>query len=355
MITIDGSFGEGGGQILRTSLALAAITGQSVTIDNIRVKRPKPGLRPQHLTGALAVAEICGAELAGAEVDSTRLTFKPGRIRSGDYEFDVSRARASAGSVNLVLQTILWPLAFGGKDSRVVIRGGTHVPFAPTFNYIDEVFLPAVADMGLRCRYSMIRAGYYPVGRGEVKIEIPAVEKLTPISITEAEKPYNVEVTSAVSNLPTSIADRQLSRASARLKAMGLGFESRVVQYPSPGQGTAVFISLTAAHCPANGTTEGVARAGFQSLGELGKRAEKVADEACDELEAYLESGAALDKHLADQLIAPIALADGLSRFTTCEVTQHLLTNIAVVEQFLPVRFQISAELGQPGTVERVS
>ncbi len=343
MITIDGSFGEGGGQILRTSLALAAITGQPVTIESIRVRRPKPGLRPQHLTGALAVAEICDAEMTGAKVDSTRLTFKPNAIKPGSYLFDVSRIRASAGSVNLISQTVLWPLTFAGKPSRVTIKGGTHVPFAPTSNYIEETFLPAVAAMGVRCHYSMTRAGYYPIGGGEVTIEIPAVEQLRPISISERGEPIQVELTSAVSNLPTAIADRQLDTALARIRRMGIEPRSRIEQYPSPGKGTIVFISLTA----------GSARAGFQSLGEIKKRAETVADEACDDLEAYVSSGAALDKHLADQLIIPVALADAPSRFTTCEITQHLLTNIAIVEKFLPARFRVSGGLGEPGLVER--
>ena len=344
MITIDGSFGEGGGQILRTSLALAAIAGQSVTITNIRAGRDKPGLRPQHLTGALAVAEICRAELTGAEVGSSKLTFKPGRIKPGDYEFDVSKIRASAGSANLILQTVLWPLAFAGGRSRVTIKGGTHVPHAPTSNYIDDTFLPAIADMGLACRYSMLKAGYYPIGGGEVRVEIPAIESLRPVSITERGEAMHVELTSAVSNLPASIAERQLDTAISRLKRMRLRSENAIEQYSSPGKGTVVFISLTA----------GKARAGFQSLGELKKRAEKVADDACDELEAYLASNTALDKHLADQLILPIALASGNSRFTTCEITLHLLTNIAIVEQFLPVHFHVSAGLGQPGLVERV-
>jgi len=344
VITIDGSFGEGGGQILRTSLALAAITGQSVAIENIRANRPKPGLRPQHLTGALAVAEICSAELTGAKVDSTRLTFKPGPTRPGNYVFDVSKVRASAGSVNLVLQTVLWPLAMSGGRSRVTIKGGTHVPFAPTSNYIDDTFLPTVAAMGVRCHYSIKAAGYYPEGGGEVEVEVPAVDRVEPIDITAPERPFHARLTSAVSGLPTSIAERQLSTAAARLKSAGLLSDEILTQYPSRGKGTIVFISLTA----------GNAHAGFQSLGELKKRAEKVADEACDELEAYLESGAAIDKHLADQLIIPMALADGASRFTTCEVTLHLLTNIAIVEQFLPVRFHVAGELGKPGMIERI-
>lgn len=344
MITIDGSFGEGGGQILRTSLALAAITGQAVTIENIRAGRDKPGLRPQHLTGALAVAEICGGELTGAEVGSGKLAFKPGKIRPGNYDIDISAIRASAGSVNLVLQTILWPLAFAGKRSRVTIKGGTHNPHAPTSDYIASTFFPVIADMGLGCRYSMIRAGYYPVGGGEVRLEIPAIGQLSPISITERDGPADADLTCVVSNLPTSIADRELITALSRLKAMRLPCIPAMKEYPSPGQGTVVFISLTA----------GKARAGFQSLGELRKRAEKVADDACDELEEYLKTGMALDKHLADQLIIPIALASGNSRFTTCEITSHLLTNIAIVEQFLPARFHITGALGQPGLIERL-
>lgn len=345
MITIDGSFGEGGGQILRTSLSLAAITGQSVTIDHIRANRPKPGLRPQHLTGALAVARICGGDLSGAEVGSKKLVFRPGKIKPGNYEIDVSAVRASAGSVNLVLQTILWPLAFAAKSSRVTIKGGTHVPFAPTSNYIDDTFLPAIADMGLRCHYSLVKAGYYPEGGGEVRVEIPTVDELTPISITEPGGSVQVELTSAVSNLPVSIAERQLDTASARLKSMGLRSENKITQYPSRGKGTVVFISLKA----------GQAWAGFQSLGELRKRAEAVADDACDELQTHLATGMALDKHLADQLILPVALANGASRFTTSEISLHLLTNIAVVQQFLPVHFHVSHGIGEPGLVERVS
>lgn len=348
MITIDGSFGEGGGQILRTSLSLAAITGREVTIENIRANREKPGLRPQHLTGALALAEICGAEIRGAAVDSARLVFRPHAIRPGRYEFDVSKIRASAGSVNLILQNVLWPLAFAEKNSRVVIKGGTHVPHAPTYNYISDTFLPTVAEMGLICHYEMVRAGYYPTGGGEVWLEIRPVEELRPFSLIDRQEPVHIELTSAVSNLPTSIAERQMNTGIERVGYMrtGPGQEylgpTHIMEYPSPGKGTVFFASVTA----------GKTRAGFQSLGELKKRAEKVADEACDKLDAYLKSGMALDKHLADQLIIPMALARGPSRFTTTEVTQHLLTNIAVVERFLDVHFHVSRPLGEPGTVE---
>ncbi len=344
MLIIDGSFGEGGGQILRTSLSLAAITRQDVTIENIRAGREKPGLRPQHLTGALAVAGICGARIEGAEVGSQRLVFKPHCVRGGSYEFDVSKIRASAGSVNLILQTILWPLAFASEKSRIIIKGGTHVPHAPTFNYIDEVFLPTVAHMGLMCHYQMVTAGYYPIGGGEVRLEIQPLEALNPVRLTALEQPASVELTSGVSNLPLGIAQRQLNTGNERLKEMGITSSNRITQYQSPGKGTVVFISSGA----------GAIKAGFQSLGELKKRAEKVADEACDEFRAYHTTEMALDKHLADQLIIPMALAQGSSTITTCEITGHLLTNIAVVEKFLPVHFHISRGLGEPGTVERV-
>lgn len=344
MLIIDGSFGEGGGQILRTSLSLAAITGQDVTIENIRAGREKPGLRPQHLTGAVAVAEICGAEITGAEVGSSRLTFKPGKVAGGNYVFDVSQIRASAGSVNLVLQTILWPLAFAEKKSRVIIKGGTHVPHAPTFNYIKETFLPTIANMGLLCHYTMVKAGYYPIGGGEVTLDIDPVKTLRPISLIQRDERMLIEVISAVSNLPRSIAERQMNTGIQRLKKMRLDSQTWIEDYPSPGKGTVFFISASSDH----------SSAGFQSLGELKKRAERVADDACDEMEKYIRCGMAVDKHLADQLIIPIALAHGNSKLTTCEITQHLLTNIAVVERFLPVHFHISAGLGEPGTVERV-
>ncbi|MCE5197841.1 MAG: RNA 3'-terminal phosphate cyclase [Armatimonadota bacterium] len=345
MITIDGSFGEGGGQILRTSLSLAAITGQDVTIENIRANRPKPGLRPQHLTGALAVAEICGAEIRGAEVGSTRLIFKPHTVKPGRYEFDVAKIRSSAGSVNLVLQTVLWPLAFTHKQSRITIKGGTHVPHAPTSDFINNTFLPTIAEMGLICHYEMITAGYYPIGGGEVRLEIRPVDELRPVHLTRHDEPIKVEIISAVSNLPMSIAERQLSVGIERISALKCAHTEKLTQYPSPGKGTVFFA----------GVSSGRIKAGFQSLGERGKPAEKVASDACDELETYLASGMALDKRLADQLIIPIALANGKSSFTTSEITMHLITNIAIVEKFLPVHFHMSGGLGEAGMVESFS
>lgn len=344
MLTIDGSFGEGGGQIVRTSLSLAAVTGQAVAIHNIRAGRDRPGLRPQHVAAALAVAEVCGADLHGAEVGSTSLEFRPRAVRPGDYEFDVARVQASAGSANLILQTVLWPLALAKTPSRVVIRGGTHVPFAPTSEYIRETFLPAVSRMGAVCDCEMTRAGYYPAGGGEMRVHIRPAERLLPLRADRPDETPAVKLTSAVSNLPESIAQRQMSAGVRRMRELGIDADERLARYPSAGKGTVFFISVVGRQSVA----------GFQSLGEIRKRAEAVAEEACDEFEEYIRIGAALDKRLADQLVIPAALAPGESVLTTCEVTRHLLTNIAVVQKFLSVSFRVGAGLGEPARIEKV-
>lgn len=329
-LVIDGSYGEGGGQILRTSLSLAAITGRSVRIENIRAGRTKPGLQPQHLTSARATAKICGGRLTGDAVGSQLLEFHPGDVQPGDYVFDVSEIKASAGAVNLIFQTVLLPLALSGKRSKVTIRGGTHVPMSPNSNYVDDVYLPVLARMGLLVHYRMKKAGYYPIGGGEIEAEILPVDSLRPVKFTERGE-GTVLITSAVSNLPMSIAERQAKSAAARLREDRVWSAEDLVDYPSPGKGTVAFVHF-------NG---GDLKAGFTSLGALGKPAEKVGREAGQEFCAWHASGAAVDKHLADQLIVPAALADGESVYTTEEVTEHLRTNIWTVEHFLDVRIKL--------------
>jgi RNA 3'-terminal phosphate cyclase (ATP) len=341
-LTIDGSYGEGGGQILRSSLALSCITGRHIRINNIRAgRRPKPGLQPQHLTAARAAAAICGGELSGAAVGSMTLQFAPDQVKPGSYAFDVSEIKASAGSTGLIFQTIFLPLLLAGGESRISLKGGTHNPFAPTFNYISDVFLAAMEKMGARCWIRMEKAGYYPIGGGEVKVQIEPVKSLSPLDITERGELQHVFCTSAVSNLPMDIARRQLDRGLMRIHGMGVPADGETVDYASPGKGTTFFIVARYAH-----TTTG-----FSSLGKLGKPAEKVADEACEEFRRYHATDGAVDPHLADQLILPLALASGPSRFTTSRITRHLLTNIWVAEQLLPVRFEVKGSEGQAGTV----
>jgi len=344
VLIIDGSYGEGGGQILRTSLTLSAILKRPVKITNIRSGRKNPGLQPQHLTAARAVAHICGGNLIGGNVGSQSIEFHPGPVVPGNYTFDVSEIKPSAGSVNLIFQTVLLPLTFAGKESRVTIKGGTHVPWSPAANYISDVYLPILAIMGLLVWYKVKKSGYYPIGGGEIRADIRPVTGLKPINLTERSSAGTVTCYSAVSNLPRSIVDRQMSVVVSRLRPLGIEPIQVIEEYDSPGKGTVTFILFD----------DGVIKAGFTSLGERGKPAEKVAADACDEFEAWWKSGMALDKHLADQLIVPMAFASGESAFTTEEITLHLSTNIWTVEHFLHTEINVEGKQGEPGTI-RVS
>jgi RNA 3'-terminal phosphate cyclase (ATP) len=340
-LSIDGSYGEGGGQILRSSMALSCITGRPIRITSIRAGRRKPGLQPQHLTSAKAAATISGGSLSGASVGSMTLEFTPGQVKPGSYTFDVSEVKASAGSVGLIFQTIFLPLLLADGESRVTLKGGTHNPWAPTFNYISDVFLAAMERMGARCWVRMEKAGYYPIGGGEVRVQIEPLQSLSPLDIAERGELESVFCTSGVSNLTMDIARRQLDRGLARIHGMGVAGDGETVEYRSPGKGTTFFILAQYANTVA----------GFSSLGELGKRAEKVADEACEEFQRYHASGQAVEPHLADQLVLPLALATDSSRFTASRITRHLLTNIWVAQQFLPVRFEVDGEEGQAGMI----
>ncbi|MEA3459390.1 MAG: RNA 3'-terminal phosphate cyclase [Chloroflexota bacterium] len=340
MIIIDGSYGEGGGQILRTALTLSALTGKPVRIENIRAGRRKPGLAAQHLTGVLAVAEICSAELEGAKLGSQALSFVPqSPPKAGKYTFDVAEARrgGSAGSVGLVFQTLLLPLAFAAGESHLVIKGGTHVAWSPPFHYLKHVYLPTLARMGIEAKVEIEKWGWYPIGGGGIRAQVSGLgsqRDLNPLELNERGKLVRLWGISATSNLPAHIGQRQKRGAEGLLRQRGFDPQIEVVDAPSPGQGTCVFIVAEYEN----------AVAGFSSLGEIGKPAERVAEEACREFIEYHQSGACLDKHLADQLILPMALAGSPSAFTTSEITQHLLTNIWVVEQFIGAKFEVKSE-----------
>lgn len=344
LITIDGSYGEGGGQILRTALALSAITGKSFRLEKIRAGRKNPGLQAQHLTAVLACAQICEANLEGASIGSSTLSFFPGSPpKPGRYEWDVQKVRkgGSAGSVTLILQTVLWPLALANGDSQVKIHGGTHVPFSPPFHYLQHVLFPTLTKMGLHVEAGIEKWGWYPHGGGIVQVRIKGRTSLQGIELRERGKPVHFRVLSVVSHLPLSIAERQARRVQEIIQETGLEIELEVNTAPAAGPGTCVFIG---------GGFE-KAYTGFTALGARGKPAEKVAEEATRDLLRYLESGQALDMHLADQLILPLALAPDPSRFTTYRITRHLLTNIWTVGRFLPARFEVRGQEGEPGEI----
>jgi RNA 3'-terminal phosphate cyclase (ATP) len=348
MLILDGSHGEGGGAVLRNSLALSAVLGVPTRVENIRVHRSKPGLQAQHLTAVRALARICNAEVEGAELGSSALTFSPrSSPRSGEYSWDVSQARkgGSAGATTLVFQALLVPLLLADGDSRLFLRGGTHVAWSPPFHYLESVYLPVLRGMGIRARVDIERWGWYPAGGGVLTAQIsnlsPALAGLRGLELEQRGTLRRLSGISALSNLPEHIAERQKRQAEKTLRARGFHPEIEIVHAPATGRGTMVFLVAEFEQV----------RAGFTSLGRKGKPAETVAEEATEEFLGYYESGATFDRYLADQLILPLALAKGRSSFTTCRITQHLLTNAWIVEQLLGRRIEIEGEEGKAGRV----
>lgn len=335
-VQLDGSFGEGGGQILRSSLTLSLLTGRPFRLRSIRARRSRPGLQPQHLMSVQAAAEVGHAMLRGAKLGSTTLDFEPGDVAGGEYHFRIG----TAGATGLVLQTVFLPLALSGTASRVTIEGGTHVPHSPCFHFLDRSWRHTMALLGLPVALRMDRAGFYPRGGGVIHAEIqPAVP--CPFHVDEATRVSHVRVLSGVASLPEHIRERQARRAVERLTERGLTVDAVEETWPG-GPGTMLGIELPTTPIPTF----------FFALGERGKPAETVADEAVAHVEAFLACDPpGIDEHTADQIILPLAFAAGESRFRTASISSHLLTNAAVIEKFLPRRIECEGEEGQPGMV----
>ncbi|HID31651.1 MAG TPA: RNA 3'-phosphate cyclase, partial [Desulfobacterales bacterium] len=309
VIEIDGSYGKGGGQVLRTALALAAILGRPVEIHNVRAGRKKPGLRPQHVMAVRAMASITGGGVEGAERGSMRLYFEPRQIAPGAYSFDVG----TAGSTSLVLQTMIPALLFAETASRVDITGGTHVPWSPCFHYMKDVFSPGLRQMGGALQLKIERWGWYPKGGGKAIASVSPSMELLGIDRSHRGQLQDIYVLSAVSNLPVSIAERQRNQVLKRFRKHGFttsqplpvpdksttgtlplkggrqggGRHLRIglLEGPSPGAGTVVFVGARFE----NGAV------GFTSLGKRGKPAERVADDVCSDFFKFMASGAAVD------------------------------------------------------------
>lgn len=336
-IEIDGSLGEGGGQVLRTALTLSLITGKPFHLYNIRSQRPKPGLQPQHLTAVKAAAAVGQAEVQGDIRDSRELTFYPKKIQPGNYQFDIG----TAGATTLVLQTILYPLSLADKASTIILTGGTHVPWSPSFHYLEQNWAPYLHHIGFRFKLFLEKAGFYPQGGGKVRAAVQPAGMIQPLRISERGELRRVSGISAVANLDEEIATRQKHQALRRLEPLCRETKIKTMSLPALGKGT--FILLLAEFEQSH--------ACYVALGEKGKRAEKVADEACDGLEGMLQSRAGIDEYLADQLLLPLALAQDHSELTTPRITQHLLTNATIIQMFLSVEVVIQGEIGQEAQI----
>jgi RNA 3'-terminal phosphate cyclase (ATP) len=318
MITIDGSQGEGGGQILRSSLALSAITGQKFRIENIRAGRPKPGLMRQHLICVQAAQAICGAEVEGGELGSTSLTFDPGKIKAGDYSFAIG----TAGSVGLVFQTVLMPLALADAPSTLRLTGGTHNMQAPPFEFLDQVFLPQVRRMGFDADVSLVRHGFHPAGGGEMTARIGPATGVHKLVLEKRGAEVYRSAHAVLSNLAEGIATRELREVCAEPGWAQDHCELRNVEASGPGN--VLLLSVAFEH-----VSEIVA--GF---GERAVSAEQVARRTLVNLRGYLAESVPVGRSLADQLLLPMAVGAG-GYFLTGEPTAHTRSNADVIERFL--------------------
>jgi RNA 3'-terminal phosphate cyclase (ATP) len=339
VIEIDGSAGEGGGQLLRTALSLSVLTGQAFTMRQIRASRPRPGLRPQHLAAVHAAARISGGVVSGDRIASRQIGFSPGPVRPGDYHFDIG----TAGATSLVLQTVLLPLAMAADASRLSISGGTHVPWSPCFHYLDWHWRPLLSRIGIAFDLALVMAGFYPEGNGELQAGIPGGARPRGIELTARGPLRRVRGLSGVANLAMEIGERQRRQALSRLRILGPAVASDVAveSFPARSRGTVLLLLAEFEH----------SQACFFALGARGKPAERVADEAVEALLAFLQTDGAVDAWLADQLLLPLALAPEPSALRTAEVTLHLLTNATLIGSFLPVRIAVDGPLGESAIV----
>jgi RNA 3'-terminal phosphate cyclase (ATP) len=332
MHTIDGSRGEGGGQVLRTSLTLSMITGTPVRITNIRARRARPGLMRQHLTAVQAAARISNARVEGAAVGSKEIVFRPGKVTPGDHHFAIG----TAGSTTLILQTVLPALLLASEPSRLILEGGTHNPMAPPFEFLDRAFLPLLRRMGADVEVTLERAGFYPAGGGRLAVTVAPPGELQGFDLLERGDVRNRRGTVLLANLPGHIADREVQTLGRLTSWNPDSFEVRNVD--SAGPGNAVLLEVES-----DSVTEV-----FSSIGEVGVSAEAVADRAVKEMRAYLVAGAPVGEHLADQLLLPLALA-GSGSFRTLPLSLHAKTQVELIPEFLDVRIEVVEEEGGRG------
>lgn len=326
MLELDGSFGEGGGQILRSALSLAMCTGTPFRLNHIRAKRAKPGLLRQHLTAVVAAAEVCSAEVTGASIGSQALTFVPQRVRGGDYRFAIG----TAGSCTLVLQTLLPALWQADAPSRVVVQGGTHNAMAPPFHFLQRVYLPLLQRMGINATLTLDRHGFYPAGGGQITLEVQPAAALAPLHLLERGARVNAYAESLIAGVPAHVAKRELATVGEDMNWQAEQLHIRQIHHEE-GPGNVLMATVEYEHVSEL----------FCGFGEKGVAAEAVARNMVQELRDYVGGHAVAGPHLADQLLLPLALA-GAGSFTASGITPHTQTNIAVIEKFLPVEFTLA-------------
>ena len=335
MITIDGSQGEGGGQIVRTSIGLSAVSGKAIRIERIRAGREKPGLMRQHLTAMKAAAEICDAEMIGAELQSQTLQFQPGPVRPGSYEFRVG----TAGSATLVLQTVLPALIQAEAPSEIVIEGGTHNQWAPPFDYLQRVFLPLLNRMGPAVEASLERYGFFPAGGGRIHVTIQPAKMLTGLNLLERGEAVSKSARILISNLPLNIAEREAERLARRLNLQPN--EISIDPITAHGPGNLVFAELAYENVTELAT-------GF---GRVGTSAEHVAEETVQQIREYLKSPAPVGEYLADQILLPLAMSAAQpyivrtkrgGSFRTHKLSRHTTTHIDLLRTLLPVQIEVT-------------
>jgi len=345
MIEIDGSYGEGGGQILRTSISLSALTMKPVRISKIRAGRPKPGLRRQHLTGIQLTGKLVDASIEGLEVGSTEISFSPQKRRSGSFSIDVG----TAGSISLILQAVLPPAVLAPEPVVFQVSGGTDVKWSPPVDYMRNVFTQVLSRFGPTVEIEQKKRGHYPRGGGEVVCRVTPVNELKPLNLVDFGDVSAVNGISHCVRLPSHVADRQASSAEQVIQEeLDIEVSIETESYSKhndnhlgPGSGIVLWADGS------NGT-----RVGSDRLGEKGERAERVGTKAAEQLVNEVSMGKAIDSHLGDMIVPYLAVANGESRVGISEITSHLTTNLWTIEQILDTTMQLEGNIGEPGILK---
>lgn len=337
LIEIDGSYGEGGGQILRTALSLSCLFKRPIRIFNIRKKRKKPGLLPQHLATVKALQLLSSARVEGTEIGSENLYFEPYKISSGNFFYDIG----TAGSTLLVFQAILPCLIFAEGKSFITLKGGTNVPFSPSYHYVNGVFRHFLNMIGVNFTLSIDSYGFYPKGGGVIRAEVEPVKRIKSLKGVNRGRLLKIIGKSGVANLPQSIAERQKRGFIENISDIDVPVLIDIEEVNSLGKGTFLYIEAQYER----------SCAGFAGLGEIGKRAEIIGQEVAKDFIRYNRSNAFLDPHMADQILIYLFLGKKGSEFTTSQITGHLITNLWVINRFIDRKYEIEGKEGEEGRV----